>query len=38
MPDKLEVGAYQVKTHLPDQLREVRAGLRFTITQIVRAA
>ena len=38
MSDKLEVGAYQAKTHLPDLLRKVRAGLRFTITQIVRAA
>ena len=33
MSDQLEVGAYQAKTHLPDLLRKVRAGLRFTITQ-----
>lgn len=37
MSDKLEVGAYQAKTHLPDLLRKVRAGLRFTITQRGRA-
>ena len=33
MSDKLEVGAYQAKTHLPVLLRKVHAGLRFTITQ-----
>ena len=33
MSDKLEVGAYQAKKHLPDLLRKVRAGMRFTITQ-----
>ena len=33
MSDKLEVGVYQAKTHLPDLLRRVRAGSRFTITQ-----
>ena len=32
MSDKLQVGAYQAKTHLPDLLRRVRAGSRFTIT------
>ena len=33
MSDKQEIGAYQAKTHLPDLLRKVRAGMRFTITQ-----
>ena len=33
MSDKVEVGAYEAKTHLPDLLRRVRAGERFTITQ-----
>ena len=33
MTEKLEVGAYEAKTHLPDLLRRVRAGQRFTITQ-----
>jgi prevent-host-death family protein len=26
------VGAYDAKTHLPDLLRKVQAGMRFTIT------
>ena len=33
MPEKLEVGAYEAKTHLPELLRKVRTGQRFTITQ-----
>ena len=33
MTDKLEVGAYEAKTHLSELLRKVRAGSRFTITQ-----
>ena len=33
MNDMVEVGAYEAKTHLPDLLRKVRSGLRFTITQ-----
>jgi prevent-host-death family protein len=27
-----EVGAYDAKTHLPDLLRKVQGGMRFTIT------
>lgn len=33
MNEKLEVGAYEAKTHLPELLRKVRSGQRFTITQ-----
>ena len=33
MTKKLEVGAYEAKTHLPELLRKVRTGQRFTITQ-----
>jgi len=33
MTDKLEVGACEAMTHLPELLRKVRAGSRFTITQ-----
>ncbi len=33
MVDKVEVGAYEAKTHLPELLRRVRTGERFTITQ-----
>ena len=33
MTDKLEIGAYEAKTHLPELLRKVRAGSHFTITQ-----
>lgn len=33
MTEKLEVGAYEAKTHLPELLRKVRSGQRFTITQ-----
>ena len=33
MTEKLEVGAYEAKTHLPELLRKVRAGSSFTITQ-----
>ena len=29
---KTEIGAYEAKTHLPDLLRQVKAGKRFTIT------
>jgi prevent-host-death family protein len=29
---KSEIGAYEAKTKLPELLREVRAGKRFTIT------
>jgi len=29
---KTEVGAYDAKTRLPELLREVKAGKRFTIT------
>lgn len=29
---KSEIGAYEAKTRLPELLREVRAGKRFTIT------
>lgn len=29
---KAEIGAYEAKTRLPELLREVRAGKRFTIT------
>lgn len=29
---KTEIGAYEAKTRLPELLREVRAGRRFTIT------
>jgi len=27
-----EIGAYDAKTHLPDLLRKVQRGMRFTIT------
>ncbi len=33
MTEKLEVGAYEAKTHLPELLRKVQTGQRFTITQ-----
>lgn len=33
MTEKLEVGAYEAKTHLAELLRKVRTGQRFTITQ-----
>lgn len=33
MTEKLEVGAYEAKTHLPELLRKVKAGQCFTITQ-----
>ena len=29
---KTEIGAYYAKTHLPELLRQVKAGQRFTIT------
>ena len=29
---KIEIGAYEAKTKLPDLLRQVKAGKRFTIT------
>lgn len=29
---KTEIGAYEAKTRLPELLREVQAGKRFTIT------
>lgn len=29
---KTEIGTYEAKTRLPELLREVRAGRRFTIT------
>lgn len=29
---KTEIGAYEAKTRLPELLREVKAGKRFTIT------
>lgn len=29
---KTEIGAYEAKTRLPDLLRQVKAGKRFTIT------
>ncbi len=29
---KIEIGAYEAKTRLPDLLRQVKAGKRFTIT------
>jgi prevent-host-death family protein len=29
---KTEIGAYEAKTKLPELLREVKAGKRFTIT------
>jgi len=31
-PVKTEIGAYEAKTHLPELLRQVKAGKRFTIT------
>jgi len=31
-PMNTEIGAYEAKTRLPELLREVRAGRRFTIT------
>ncbi len=32
MAQKIEIGAYEAKTHLPRLLREVAAGQSFTIT------
>lgn len=29
---KIEIGAYEAKTKLPELLRQVKAGKRFTIT------
>ena len=29
---KTKIGAYEAKTHLPELLRQVKAGKRFTIT------
>jgi prevent-host-death family protein len=29
---KIEIGAYEAKTRLPELLRQVKAGRRFTIT------
>lgn len=29
---KIEIGAYEAKTKLPDLLRQVKAGRQFTIT------
>jgi len=29
---KIEIGAYEAKTRLPELLRQVRAGKQFTIT------
>lgn len=29
---KIEIGAYEAKTRLPELLREVKAGKQFTIT------
>jgi prevent-host-death family protein len=29
---KIEIGAYEAKTRLPELLRQVQAGKRFTIT------
>ena len=29
---KIEIGAYEAKTRLPELLRQVKAGQRFTIT------
>lgn len=29
---KIEIGAYEAKTKLPELLRQVQAGTRFTIT------
>jgi prevent-host-death family protein len=31
-PVKTEIGAFEAKTRLPELLRQVRAGRRFTIT------
>ena len=31
-PAAIEIGAYEAKTRLPELLREVKAGRRFTIT------
>ena len=31
-PVKTEIGAYEAKTRLPELLRQVKAGKRFTIT------
>jgi prevent-host-death family protein len=30
--DKTEIGAYEAKTRLPELLRQVKAGRRYTIT------
>ena len=30
--DKIEIGAYEAKTKLPELLRQVQSGQRFTIT------
>jgi prevent-host-death family protein len=34
---KIEIGAYEAKTKLPELLRQVQAGKRFTITNRGRA-
>jgi prevent-host-death family protein len=34
---KIEIGAYEAKTKLPELLRQVQAGQRFTITNRGRA-
>lgn len=31
-PIKIEIGAYEAKTKLPELLRQVKAGKKFTIT------
>lgn len=31
--DKIEIGAYEAKTRLPELLRQVKAGRRYTITK-----
>jgi prevent-host-death family protein len=33
MSERLQVGAFEAKTHLPELLRQVRDGMSFTITQ-----
>ncbi|MCD6671774.1 MAG: type II toxin-antitoxin system prevent-host-death family antitoxin [Burkholderiaceae bacterium] len=33
MSESTEIGAYEAKTRLPEYLRKVREGRRFTITQ-----
>ena len=32
MAEKIEIGAYEAKTKLPELLRQVQAGKQFTIT------